>query len=472
MTETDLSYSASVFAAYRKLLESKTIVAEERGLRTMPTFASHLFGYQGHCTEFALRCGSSGLFLDTGLGKTIIELQWSAHAAEASNGRTLILTPLAVAKQIEKEGLRFGYPIRTIRHQDDAADGINVCNYDRLPALTPSEFGAVVLDESSIIKKFTGKTTQALTSAFAQHRWRLAATATPAPNDHTELGTHSEFLGIMPMNDMLVRWFINDSANTGTWRLKGHARAAYWDWLASWSRMAEHPRDLGFPMDGFDLPPLNIVKHQAESSDIKRDEDTLFAIPNVSATGIHDVKRQTAESRAQTVASALDGITEPFVVWVDTDYEADALKRILWPMFGTKIQEIRGPMSINAKESALAAFADGSIQGLITKSSITGFGLNWQHCRFTVFVGRSFSYESWYQAVRRFWRFGQTMPVFVHLVVAEGEDAIGRVIDRKSDDHIQMKREMVDAMKRAIGKSSKLRVDYNPTHSGRLPSWL
>jgi len=205
---------------------------------------------------------------------------------------------------------------------------------------------------------------------------------------------------------------------------------------------------------------------------VKGDEGTLFALPDVSATGIFKVKRQTADSRARAVASILDGITEPFVVWVDTDFESEAIKAELTRMFGAKVREIKGSMSIDAKESAIAAFADGTIQGLVTKSSITGFGLNWQHCHFTVFAGRSFSYESWYQAVRRFWRFGQEHPVSVHLVVAEGEDSIGRVLDRKGDDHSAMKREMVSAMSRAMGRESIVRAEYKPSHIGRLPSWL
>jgi hypothetical protein len=221
-------------ATYREFLDSKTLIPQMRGLAEAPALAAHLHGFQSDSVDFGLRCGSFGLFLDTGLGKTACELEWGFHAGESSNGMTLILTPLAVARQIEKEGRRWGYDIRVIRDQSDAKHGLNVCNYDRLDRLDPSAFGAVVLDESSILKNFTGKTTAMLIQAFAQHRWRMAASATPAPNDHTELGNHSEFLGVMPMNDMLVRWFLNDTANTGTWRLKGHARESFWDWMASW----------------------------------------------------------------------------------------------------------------------------------------------------------------------------------------------------------------------------------------------
>jgi superfamily II DNA or RNA helicase len=398
-------------------------------------------------------------------------LEWSLHAGEASNGRSLILTPLAVARQIEAEGLRWGYPAKVIRDQSEAVDGINVCNYDRLSLLDPDAFGAVVLDESSIIKNFTGKTSRALIAAFANHRWRLSASATPAPNDHQELGTQSEFLGVMPMNDMLIRWFINDTADTGTWRLKGHARDSYWDWMSSWCRMADHPRDLGDELStGYDLPELRVVHHRADASDLKLD-GTLFAA-DVSATGIHDLKRQTAEQRAKSAALILEGREKPFIVWVDTDYESDAVRKALLPIFGHRLVEVRGSMSIEAKEDAIQRFGTGDALGILTKSSITGFGLNWQHCDTMVFVGRSFSYESWHQAVRRCWRFGQKNPVTVHVVVAEGEDSIGRVLDRKSEDHDHMKKEMAAAMRRAIGLSSSVKRHYEPNHQGRLPQWF
>lgn len=456
---------------YADFIASKSIQVPLRGMSSVPKLASHLRKFQANGVDFGLRAGSWGCFFDTGLGKTAVELEWLAHALAASNDYGLILTPLAVARQIEREGKRWGYDVRAIRSHDEAMPGINICNYDRLELLDPSRFGAVVLDESSIIKNFSGKTTRSLINAFAQHRWRLAATATPAPNDFTELGNHSEFLGVMPMNDMLVRWFINDTADTGTWRLKGHARDAYWEWLSSWSRVAEHPRDLGDDVEGYDLPKLEVIRHYAEVSDIKPEEGTLFAM-DVSATGIHGVKRQTAENRARSVATILDGHSDPFVVWCDTDYESEALKAVLAPMFGKKLAEIKGSLSIDAKESAIAGFADGTIQGLITKPSITGFGLNWQHCNWMACVGRSFSYESWYQLVRRFWRFGQTRTVYAHIIVAEGEDSIGRVLDRKADDHISMKREMTQAMRRSIGIASKIRKSYEPKHEGRFPSWL
>lgn len=457
----------AVRIAYREFLDTKQLTVEHRGLDYIPALASHLRQFQSHSVGFALMQGSAGIFLDTGLGKTAVELEFLEHANHASNDIGLILTPLAVARQIEKEGKRWGYDIRVIRDQSEALPGINVCNYDRLDRLDPSAFGAVVLDESSILKNFSGKTTAALIRAFAQHRWKLAATATPAPNDHTELGNHSEFLGIMPMNDMLVRWFLNDTANTGTWRLKGHARESFWNWMASWCRMAEHPRDLGDSVDGYDLPPLRVFRHQADSSDVKGDEGTLFANPDVSATGIFKMKAQTKDARAK-MAGAIIGNSDPWLIWTDTDAEQDAIEKIL----GDKALSVRGSLSIEEKERRIAAWLNGDKPYMISKTSIMGYGINAQFCWQQVFVGRSFSYENYYQAVRRSWRFGQTHPVDIHLVVAEGEDSIGRVIDRKADDHAEMKREMSQAMRRAMGLESEIRVKYQPNYIGRMPQWL
>ena len=220
-------------AAYREFLASKAAAAPCRGFESIPALSSHLFDFQQASVAHLLHVGSGGLFLDTGLGKTLCQLEWSEHARAASNGRALILTPLAVARQIEREGKRFGYPARVIRDASEMQEGISICNYDRLHLLDPDAFGAVSLDESSILKSFTGKTTRTLIDAFAGHRWRLSASATPAPNDHMELGQHAEFCGVMASNEMLSRFFINDTATASQqWRLKGHAVEPFWNWMA------------------------------------------------------------------------------------------------------------------------------------------------------------------------------------------------------------------------------------------------
>ena len=448
---------------YASFLAGKAPRAMASGVEPKP-LPGHLFDFQQACVSFCIQQGRAGLYLDTGLGKTRCQLEWAAQCAEASNGKALILTPLAVAKQMEREALALGYQARVIRDQSQAQDGINIVNYDRLDKIDADSFGAVSLDESSILKSFGGKTTTALIDLFAGHRFRLSATATPAPNDHMELGNQAAFLGVMAANEMLMRWFINDTAEASQqWRLKGHAADDFWDWMASWSRMAQSPTDLGFDGSRYELPPLNVVRHRT-TAEVKPMEGSLF-VQELSATNLHDVKRQTTKARVEALAALDNG--DPWIVWCDTDYEADALKAAM-----PDAVEVRGSMPIEKKEEALEAFSLGQARRIITKPSVAGFGLNWQHCSNMAFVGRSFSYELWYQAVRRSWRFGQSKPVNVHIIVAEGEDQIGRVIDRKAADHASMKSSMVEAMRRAVKRGAAKRVSYNPTFKGVIPKWL
>lgn len=455
----------SNLSEYAAFLAGKAPVSLASGLAMVPELSPALFPHQRDCVAFGLKQGRWGLFLDTGLGKTLCELEWAKHAAAATNGMALILAPLAVAAQIAREGSKFGYAARVIRDQSDAREGINICNYDRLERLDPIAFGAVALDESSILKSFTGKTTRRLIEAFADHRFRMAATATPAPNDHMELGNHAEFLGLMTGNEMLSRWFINDTSQASQqWRLKGHAQEAFWDWVASWARMAETPADLGHDASAYNLPPLNVLRHRA-AGDVRAPVGALFG-GDVSATTLHEVKRQTASARAASAATIIPA-DSPCVIWCDTDYEADELRRAI-----PHAVEVRGSHKAEHKEATLEAFASGASRVLITKPSVAGFGMNWQHCSTMIFVGRSFSYEAWYQAVRRCWRFGQTRQVDCHLIVAEGEDQIGRVIARKGEDHKRMKASMRAAMIRANAQSGSRKTKYNPKHEGRLPAWL
>lgn len=454
---------------YLEFLASKAVRAPRRGLASPPDLARHLFAHQRHAVTFALEAGSAGCFLDTGLGKTECQLEYLHHAAAATNGRALLLTPLAVAGQTKRRADRWGYEARVIREMTDVGGGINICNYDRLDRIDSAAFGAVSLDESSILRSFTGKTTQALIAAFKHHRFRLAATATPAPNDHTELGNHAEFLGIMNAQEMLSRWFINDTSTASQeWRLKGHAEADFWRWMASWCRAASLPSDLGGIDDGYILPPMEVIRHKSADTQIKGVDGDLFGAVALSATNLHDVKRQTSANRADTIAGVINADpSEPWIIWCDTDYEADALKAAI-----PSAIEVRGSMSIDQKEANLEAFSTGHARHLITKPSIAGFGLDWSHCARMAFIGRSFSYETWYQAVRRCLRYGQKRAVQVHIAVAEGEAEIGRVIDRKGADHMKMMAAMRTAMKQADTSKAVAAVPYNPNHTGRLPAFL
>ena len=450
---------------YREFLESKAPRAQSHGIDAGPMHEA-LFDYQKDVTAFCLKQGRAALFLDTGLGKSACTLEWCDQAAKASNGYALILTPLAVAKQFEREAAKFGYEARVIRDQSGVMPGINICNYDRLDLLDASVFGAVALDESSILKSFNGSTSRALIASFADTPFRLCATATPAPNDHMELGQHAEFLGIMSSQEMLARWFINDtSTGSQQWRLKKAAVNPFWDWVASWARAAETPEDLGYDASRFVLPDMNIIRHQAFGN-LQPYGDGLF-MDDMSATNMFAVKRETSDARAQAVAELVAREPlEPWLIWCDTDFESASL--------ASKIPnsiEVRGSMTPEKKETAIELFLTGKVN-MITKPGIAGSGLNFQICARMAYVGRTFSYESFYQSVRRCWRFGQTRPVDVHLIVAEGEDQIGRVIDRKAEDHKTMKRAMASAMRRNNATESTSKIKYTPSHIGRLPSWL
>jgi hypothetical protein len=455
--------------AYSQFLASKTLRAKLRGLDRVPELAPHLFPFQRHVVGFSLQAGASGCFLDTGLGKTEVQLEFCQKAIEATNKRALIWTPLAVAQQTKKRAERWGYEARVIREQSQAGTGINICNYDRRDKIDPSAFDIVSCDEASILKSFTGKTTRALVEAHKGARFKLVATATPAPNDHMELGNYAEFLEVMAANEMLSRFFINDTSTASQeWRLKGHAVNSFWDWMASWARMAEKPSDLGDSDEGFILPPFETIRHRAKDSAISRDLSDMFGAPALSATNLHDVKRQTIAARAESAGAAVAADNaEPWLIWCDTDYEADALKKAI-----PDAAEVRGSHSIDKKEETLEAFASGQITKLIAKPSMCGFGLDWSHCARMAFVGRSYSYETFYQAVRRCWRFGQKRTLKVHLIVAEGEGEIGRVIDRKASGHVSMKAAMRQAMLRATGQEAVVKAPYVPNKKARLASWI
>jgi hypothetical protein len=459
---------------YRNLIARKRVAFEARGLTQWGELPPSLFDHQRHGVEFALRAGCAALFYDTGLGKTAMALAWGDQIVRHTNKPVLMLAPLAVGPQHVREAARLGIDARVIRDGSEI-DGprIYVLNYDRLDRIDPAMFGGVILDESSILKSFTGATTRALIAAFARTPFRLCCTATPAPNDHTELGTHAEFLGVMRRDEMLPIWFIHDSADTGTWRIKGHAQDDFWAWVSSWARCVSSPSDIGFDDTGFILPELVTHRHEVRADTSldtgfeKDGQSRLFRIPENSATSIHREKRMTLDARADKIAGIINAEkSEPWVVWCETNDEADALIARL-----PDAVEVRGQHSPDEKEAKLIAFSSGQSRIIITKPSIAGFGLNWQHAARQAFIGLSFSYESYYQAVRRSWRFGQARPVHIHIACADTERAVYEVVTRKAEDHGAMK----DAMRRAMRAASserKAKVTYQPKREASLPSWL
>lgn len=418
------------------------------------------------------------MFLDTGLGKSFAALEWGRCIVDRTNKPVVMLAPLAVGPQHQREAERFGIDAIYVRDGSEVTTPrIYITNYERIDNFIAGDFAGVILDESSVLKSFTGKTTRKLIDLFAETPYRLCCTATPAPNDHTELGTHSEFLGVLRREEMLPRWFINDTADTGRWMIKGHAVKDFWRWVASWARCVSLPSDIGFPDDGYILPAITVTEHMvAADRSIDPGEETkgkfkgqqrLFRIPETSATSIHKEKRLTADDRADLVAECVDSDpNESWIVWVDTDYEADAVRERI-----PGAEEVRGSMLLATKEAKLDAFSRGDLRVLITKPSIAGYGLNWQHCARMAFAGLSFSYENYYQAVRRCWRFGQRRDVEVHIAMADTEAAIKRVIDRKAGDHAMMKREMTAAMREAV-LINRGSAGYIPTRRVEMPAWL
>jgi hypothetical protein len=453
--------------AYADLIARKRVAFEPRGFR-VPALNSSLKPHQEHATAFALEQGCSAMFLDTGLGKSFAALEWGRCVVEHTNKPVLMLAPLAVGPQHAGEAERWGIDARYIREPEEIRrPGNYITNYDRLHRFDTDQFGGAVLDESGILKSFNGKTTRNLIDRFARTPYRLACTATPAPNDHTELATHAEFLGVMRREDMLTRWFIHDSADTGEWRLKRPAAADFWAWMTTWSRAISKPSDLGFSDEGYILPPLHVVRHLVDADLQKDTGGALFRSPEQSATSIHREKRLTVAARADKIAEVTLGEAhEPRVIWCDTDYEADALTDRI-----PSAVEVRGSQRIEEKEEKLIAFASGQTKHLVTKERIAGWGLNWQHCARMARVGLSYSYESYYQGIRRCWRFGQTREVSVDIAMAETEAPILAAIDRKAASNDEMRRLMVAAMSAAVAPQAWSGA-YVPAHNATIPNWL
>lgn len=455
---------------YRRFLHSKRISVNPTGFGvTEDEVNQKLFPWQRDIVRWALRRGRAALFEDCGLGKTPQQLEWASHVCRHTGGRVLILTPLAVAPQTVREAAKFNIetPVKQVFQYGDCIDGINVANYERLHLLGAKQFAGVVLDESSILKSFTGAIKRELIDSFADTQYKLACTATPAPNDLMELGNHAEFLGAMPSNEMLSVWFINDSMKCGKYRLRKHAVKDFWAWVASWGVCLSSPADLGHDASDYQLPELIVKEHVIEGSETP--PGMLFNTGGISATSVHKEKRAMLDKRADAVADLVRGDSDQWVIWCDTNYEADALKSRI-PVAA----EVRGSHTEQQKESAFSGFANGSIRKVITKADIAGFGLNWQFChKMTWFAG--YSWEKFYQAFHRLYRFGQLHPVEVHAVMTDGEQSIADTLRRKETDHIQMRGEMANAMREfqieSVYGRRQLR-QYNANERMEIPKWL
>ena len=453
-------------ADYRSFINARKQVANGYGFKSK-NLNQLMKKHQSVAVEYATDKGRASLFLDTGLGKSFCELEFARLCAEETGKPSLILTPLAVAGQMVREGEKFNIEARQIREQNEVGAGIMVSNYERLKGLDLDCFGAVVLDESSILKSFGGATRKRLIEAFKNTEYRLCATATPSPNDHMELGNHAEFMGVMRQQEMLSKWFINDTSTASQdWRLKGHAVEDFWAWVASWSRCATLPSDLGGDDTGYILPEIDRNIHTVDR-DITLDveEGMLFAIPEMSATSFHKEKRLTLEPRCEKAAE-LANHDEPVTVWCETNAESAMLAKMI-----DGAVEVHGSLSPDEKERRLLDFADGRYRAIVTKPKLAGFGVNWQHCAHAVFASISFSYEQHYQAVRRSHRFGQSQTVRNDIVISDTENTVWEAVNLKSQKHKEMKARMANAMK-AAQSQSETRVKYERPTDLAFPEWI
>jgi hypothetical protein len=438
----------------------------------MPDF---LFDFQQALTDWAIRKGRAAIFADCGLGKTPMQLVWAENVRRLTGKPVLIVTPLAVSYQTKAEAAKFGIDADTSRDGRITA-GITITNYERLHHFDPTELGGMVCDESSAIKSFDGARRAIVTDFMRKMRYRLLCTATAAPNDYTELGTSSEALGYLGLMDMLNRFFKNDANTSDTkgrwrgygaprefrgpqWRFKGHAEDGFWRWVSSWARAVRRPADLGFDDDGFRLPPLEHRMHMIEAR--TRPEGTLFDFP---ALGIHEERdelRRTIHERCEQVAELLTN-DEPAVAWCHLNPEGDLLARLI-----PGAVQVSGSDDADRKEEALLAFSRGEVRVLVTKPKIGAWGLNWQHCARMSFFP-SHSYEQYYQAVRRSWRFGQKRPVVVDIVTTEGGRHALENLQRKADQADRMFTALVSHM----GQAMAVRRSVPFTVTTEVPLWL
>ena len=442
---------------YKEFIISKNRAIQSTGFGphdiTVPAF-----DWQAHVIKWAVRTGKAALFEDCGLGKTLQQLEWAHQVVNQTSGKVLILTPLAVAHQTAQEATKFGLSAQVVESGADMKEaGIYITNYDKLEHFAEVDLAGVVLDESSILKNFTGKTRKALTERFKDTPYRLCCTATPSPNDYTEFGQHADFLGVCSPAQMLATFFINDTFNTGDWRLKKHAETQFWEWVASWAACIGKPSDIGYDDAGYILPPLNLRTEIVEVDETTGSDDQLFRHATLSATTMHKEMRLTSPARVAAVAAEVNASIESWVVWCNTNDEADQLAKAI-----PDAVEIRGSDTAKKKEKAADDFVSGAVRVLISKSGIFGYGMNWQHCSNVAFVGLNYSFEDFYQALRRSYRFGQTKPVNALVVQAATEGAILQTIKRKIEQHRNMQEQMKmasEAFKQNTHKLTHMKED-------------
>ena len=422
----------------------------------------HLYAFQKDIVRWALAKGRAAIFADCGLGKTAMQREWGSLVCQKRGGSVLILAPLAVSTQTAAEGVKFGIPVKLCESGADVALGINITNYEKLEKFRGCVFSGVVLDESSILKSFSGKIRNQIIDFFCCTPFRLACTATPAPNDFMELGNHAEFLGIMSYTEMLAMFFVHDGGQTSKWRLKGHAQDAFWRWTGSWAVVLDSPATLGYSLNGYDLPELRVHEIIADGGEPARE--------TLSLTERRKARKETLALRCSAAANLVNNSEEQWLVWCDLNAESSELAKLI-----DGAVEVKGSDKAQHREIAMMGFSMGLHHCLITKPSIAGFGMNWQQCHKMIFTGLSDSYEQYYQAVRRCWRFGQTHPVDVYIIISSREGCVKENIERKQRDCEQMRAAMAaqtrEITKKELKSTCRIATPYEPSTAMRLPAW-
>jgi hypothetical protein len=455
---------------YAEFLDSKRITVAASGFEP-GELNPMLFGFQADIDRWALRRGRAAIFSGCGTGKTFMEAVYAEEVVRHTNGPVLIVAPLAVSYQTIREAQKFDIQITLATSDSDIKGrGVYVTNYEKLAAFPNSILAGVILDESSRLKDHSSATRNQVIQRFQNTPFRLAGTATPAPNDYMELANHSEFLGALTRSEMLATWYVHDGGDTSKWRLKKHAEEEYWKWVCSWAVMLQMPSDLGYSDDGFVLPPLHLHHHVVKSE--RPLDGYLFQQEAQTLNERRQARRASLDARARLCADLVAAKPdEPWMIWVDLNDEGDLAERLI-----PDAVQIAGRHSDDEKESRMLGFTDGSITKLVSKPSICGHGMNFQHCANIAFLGLSDSWERFYQAVRRFWRFGQSREVNCHIITSELEGAVVRNIERKEADAATMAQEMIKHMsvynKAALRQKDETGNGYHPASALRLPSWI
>lgn len=430
---------------YQQFLEKKKMKPQKSGFEVNEkNLNNYLFNFQRFIVKRSLESGKYAIFADCGLGKTLMQLEWANQVANHERSKVLIIAPLAVSGQTINEGDKFGIKCERYQHGSDAK--IQITNYEQLDNIT-DEFAGVVLDESSILKNYEGKTKQLILQKFAKTKYKLACTATPSPNDPMELGNHSEFLDVMSRSEMLAMYFVHDGGNTSKWRLKGHSVDAFYEFISTWAVMLSKPSDIGFSAEGYSLPPLNFIEKQVKTE--KRDNGLLFNDTAISATDFNQELRLTKIERMEQAAELVNSSEEPFIIWIKQNAEADYIMSLI-----PDAVEVRGSDKPEEKEKKLIGFANNEFRVLVTKTKIAQFGLNYQNCRNQIFASLDFSFEGLYQAIRRSYRFGQKNEVNIYIITTDTMQNVINSINEKERKFKIMQDSLSEAVSKHINEKS------------------